>query len=67
MSQVGFEMVGPIILGLMLDYYLGWRPWGMVAGALLGLCGGLAHLVHLLGKEDAPSDRSSGPRENNNP
>jgi F0F1-type ATP synthase assembly protein I len=55
-SQVGLEMVAPIALGLLLDHYLGWSPWGLVGGAALGLCGGVAHLVHLVGKEDSPPD-----------
>jgi F0F1-type ATP synthase assembly protein I len=52
-SQVGLEMVAPIALGLALDHYLGWAPWGVVAGAVLGLCGGLAHLVYLANQTDA--------------
>ena len=47
LSQVGLEMVGPIVLGLLADYYFGWGPWGVLAGAVLGLVGGLAHLVQL--------------------
>jgi F0F1-type ATP synthase assembly protein I len=47
LSQVGFEMVGPIVLGLVLDYYLDWSPWCVLVGAVLGLVGGIAHLVQL--------------------
>ena len=47
LSQVGLEMVAPIILGLVLDYYLNWSPWGVLVGAVLGLIGGIAHLVQL--------------------
>ncbi len=61
MSQVGLEMVAPIILGLVLDSYLGWAPWGLVGGAAFGLFGGLAHLVHLLGKEDSTPARDGKP------
>ncbi len=50
LSQVGFEMVVPIVLGLVLDDKLGWRPWGVVAGAVLGLVGGMAHLLWMLKK-----------------
>ena len=53
-SQVGLEMVGPICLGLALDHYLDWWPWGTVAGAVLGLAGGLFHLVRLANKADSP-------------
>jgi F0F1-type ATP synthase assembly protein I len=62
-SQIGLEMVVPIVAGLLVDYYLGWTPWATIAGAVLGLCGGFVHLVHMLNKLDAkdssPSDRES--------
>jgi F0F1-type ATP synthase assembly protein I len=45
LSQVGFEMVVPIGLGLYLDNRFGWTPWGVSIGAVLGLVGGLTHLV----------------------
>jgi len=52
LAQVGLEMVVPIGLGLALDYYLGWGPWAAVTGAVLGLVGGLAHLVTLLNRRE---------------
>jgi F0F1-type ATP synthase assembly protein I len=61
LGQVGLEMVAPIILGLVLDHYLAWAPWGLVGGAVLGLFGGLAHLVHLVSKEDGSSARNGKP------
>ncbi|MFO0841961.1 MAG: AtpZ/AtpI family protein [Gemmataceae bacterium] len=51
-SQVGFEMVVPIILGLVLDHYLGWSPWGVIVGAVIGLTGGVVHLVQLVQDKD---------------
>jgi F0F1-type ATP synthase assembly protein I len=61
LSQIGLEMVAPIVIGLLLDRSLGWTPWALVAGAVLGLVGGFVHLVHLLNRMDAkdssPSDR----------
>jgi F0F1-type ATP synthase assembly protein I len=48
LSQVGLEMVAPIGLGLLLDYWLAWGPWGAILGAILGLVGGMAHLVSIL-------------------
>jgi len=50
LSQIGLEMVAPIGLGLVLDYYLSWSPWGAVVGAVVGFVGGLAHLVVLMGR-----------------
>ncbi len=65
LSQVGLEMVTPIVVGLLLDRYLGWTPppWGLIVGAILGLFGGLVHLLLLVNKMDSqdssPSDRES--------
>ncbi len=50
LSQIGLEMVAPIGLGLILDYYLNWSPWGAVVGAVVGFVGGMAHLVVLMGR-----------------
>jgi len=52
MAQVGFEMVVPIVLGIFLDNWLGTNPWMVVAGAVLGLAGGLWHMVVLLNRLD---------------
>ncbi len=62
LSQIGLEMVAPIVIGLLVDYYLGWTPWALVAGAVLGLVGGFVHLVHLLNKMDS-KDSSQSDRE----
>jgi F0F1-type ATP synthase assembly protein I len=59
LSQVGLEMVAPIVLGLVLDHYLGWTPWAVIAGAVLGLAGGLVHLVHVLNKMDSKDSSRS--------
>jgi F0F1-type ATP synthase assembly protein I len=61
-SQVGLEMVGPIILGLLVDHWCRTEPWGTVIGAGVGLVGGLAHLIHLANKEQKPPDNDSPPR-----
>src|SRR5262249_38374320 len=64
-AQVGREMVVPIGVGLMLDRRFGWAPWGVVVGAVLGLCLGLVRLVRLANKEDSPKPpsekKSEGP------
>ncbi len=62
LSQIGLEMVAPVIVGVLLDRYLGWSPWGAVGGAALGLIGGLVHLVHLLNRMDS-KDSSQSDRE----
>jgi F0F1-type ATP synthase assembly protein I len=48
LSQVGLEMAAPIGLGVLIDLWLGWGPWAAIAGAILGLVGGMAHLVSML-------------------
>jgi len=50
LAQVGMEMVAPIVLGVFLDSQFGWRPWGVIAGAVFGLVGGLSHLVVMLNR-----------------
>jgi F0F1-type ATP synthase assembly protein I len=52
LSQVGMEMVVPIVVGVLLDRWWGTVPWLMVGGVLLGLFGGLAHLIAILNRMD---------------
>ncbi len=52
MSQAGLEMVVPIGIGVAVDYYANTGPWGAVVGAILGLVGGLSHLVYMTRKND---------------
>ena len=64
LGQVGFEMVVPIAVGLVVDNYLGWQPWGVTAGTILGFSGGLLHLVLVVNKlnKTEQNDDSSGPK-----
>lgn len=57
LANVGLEMVVPIGLGVALDYYLDWSPWGAAGGAVLGLTLGLFHLVTLTNKENERDDQ----------
>ena len=45
-------MVVPLVVGLVLESYLEFRPWGVVVGAVLGLTLGLVHLIALLDRRD---------------
>ena len=56
LAQVGLEMVVPVAGGVLLDRYLGWTPWATVAGAALGLIGGVSHLVYLTSRPDSKDD-----------
>ncbi len=44
------ELVAPALAGLWLDDRLGWSPWGVTAGALLGVGVSITHLV-LIGRK----------------
>jgi F0F1-type ATP synthase assembly protein I len=61
-AQVGLEMVVPIGVGLLLDNTLGWAPWGVVVGAVLGLATGLTHLVALSNRRH-PGEQDGAPGE----
>ncbi len=62
LSQIGLEMVAPIGLGALLDFWLDWGPWAMIAGAILGLAGGMMHLITFLNRKpnmDSPNGEDS--------
>lgn len=44
LSQVGMEMVAPIGIGVLIDYWRQWGPWGAICGTLLGLFVGIFRL-----------------------
>jgi F0F1-type ATP synthase assembly protein I len=52
LAQTGFEMVVPIIGGIILDNYLNCSPWATIGGVVLGFVGSLTHLVVLLRRID---------------
>jgi F0F1-type ATP synthase assembly protein I len=58
LAQIGLEMAVPAGIGVALDRYFGWRtPWGVIAGAILGLVAGLAHLISLANqRQDSGSE-----------
>ncbi len=55
LSQVGLEMVAPIVVGVLLDRWLGTSPWLIVVGAVVGLVVGLVHLVKLSNVDNPPN------------
>lgn len=46
-TTIALEMVVPIVLGLLLDRWLGTRAAFTIVGAVLGMAGGLWHLIRL--------------------
>jgi F0F1-type ATP synthase assembly protein I len=65
LAQIGFEMMVPVGLGLLVDFLLGWLPWLTIAGAGLGFAGGLTHMVLMLNRHERELEerRRSGPKE----
>jgi F0F1-type ATP synthase assembly protein I len=57
LAQVGLEMVAPIGIGLLLDYYFGCLPWATVGGAVLGFVGGMTHLILMVKQHEAEERR----------
>lgn len=51
MAGVGFEFLAAIILfggiGWLLDWGLGWSPWGLISGLALGFVVGMWQLVRV--------------------
>jgi F0F1-type ATP synthase assembly protein I len=58
-SQVGLEMVAPIALAVFIDIQLGLLPWITLVGILVGLVGGMTHLIWLANQEDKNTKDSS--------
>jgi len=52
LGQTGIEMVIPIALGAYLDSRFGWNPWATAAGAVLGLVGGLTHMLLMIKRHE---------------
>ena len=48
-AGVGFELVASVVgftlVGYWLERQFGWKPWGVLGGALVGIVGGLYNLV----------------------
>ena len=59
------EMVAPILLGIWIDQRFGWSPGGLIVGALVGIVGGMAHLIWISrrdgGHPPGPPDERGGP------
>jgi F0F1-type ATP synthase assembly protein I len=64
LANVGMEMVVPIGIGVALDYYLDWSPWGAAGGAVFGLALGLTHVIVMSRNEEARERRDPPPPGN---
>jgi F0F1-type ATP synthase assembly protein I len=64
LGQIGLEMAAPIGIGAGLDIYLGWGPWASICGAVVGLVGGMMHLMAIVNRRttEESSERQRGPK-----
>ncbi len=46
LADMGVALTAGVLLGYGVDHYAGTRPWGMLAGALLGLAAGVRNVLH---------------------
>ena len=60
LANVGLEMVVPVGVGVALDHYFNWAPWGAAGGAVLGLALGVTHLVMMSSKENKRENHREG-------
>ena len=56
-TTIAMEMVVPILLGYWADRWLGTRVVFSVLGGVLGMTGGLWHLIRLAGQMSDGSDK----------
>jgi F0F1-type ATP synthase assembly protein I len=61
LGQIGLEMIAPMGLGLLLDYWLDTMPWATIIGLILGFVGGLVHLVLMVNRHDAEERQRQPP------
>jgi F0F1-type ATP synthase assembly protein I len=47
-TQVGTEMAVPVVLGFVIDYFVGTLPWFTVIGAILGPVLAFWHLYTII-------------------
>ncbi len=57
-TTIAMEMVVPIVLGHWLDQWLGTKAVFAIVGAVLGMTGGLWHLIRLAGQMSDKSGKN---------
>lgn len=58
-SNIGFQMAAPALLGWVADRYFGTEPWLLVTGAVLGFLSGMMAMLKLA----TAFDRQPVPRQ----
>jgi hypothetical protein len=59
LAQVGLEMASPVAIGVALDLYEGWGPWASICGAVVGLVGGMMHLISIMNRSKNSASQTS--------
>jgi F0F1-type ATP synthase assembly protein I len=59
-STVSTSLIGPVVLGILLDVSFGWTPWGTIVGVLFGLFSCLALLIRLQRSRGGSGDTEGG-------
>ena len=44
-SELAFGIIGMVLLGLFLDWWLGWSPWGVLVCTVLGVVGAVYNFI----------------------
>ncbi len=63
LADMGVAMAAGVLLGWGVDSYFGTRPWGVLAGALLGLAAGVRNVLHtadMVSRHGAGAQKGSG-------
>jgi F0F1-type ATP synthase assembly protein I len=63
MAQVGMDLIGPTIVGLVIDWQFGSRPWGTIIGLLVGFVVCLYHLAWIAKRLKNPDQNRPGQGE----
>jgi F0F1-type ATP synthase assembly protein I len=53
-AQASSTLIGPVVIGLVLDSQLGWTPWATVTGILIGFVGCITLLIQASNRGDKP-------------
>ncbi len=63
LAQIGLEMVTPMGVGIALDYFLNWRPWGTIGGLGVGVICSMTHLILLVNRHESETSKPPGGKQ----
>ena len=65
-SELAFGIIGMVLLGLLLDWWLGWSPWGVITCTVLGVVGTGYNFIRqalALNRGAGTTARPTGPKD----